>query len=337
MTEIDPAGNMEIVPGDGHLIVRLPVAGRVPATWLRYFHQLAQAGDSQARAEEDAERVWIVVRVPIISDHREVSAMLDATGALIGQADAASARADAAQAEANVREWWTRRQDDRDRQTKPRSAGDGIGAEKRWPLAATLVLAMALPFLLPARFSLGPQWVVPSLEALLAGAIIWVNPGRSDRRSTPVRVLSIVLVVLLVTEAAGVTGRLIGDLIEGGPDTNSGSDLLSVGLEVWLYAIVAFSFLYWCFDGGGSQDRTLAPREFPDLAFPEQLNPHVSPPGWRPEFSDYLYLGFTNAAAFSPTDVMPLARWAKLAMAIQAFGSLAILGLVIARAVNILK
>jgi hypothetical protein len=44
-----------------------------------------------------------------------------------------------------------------------------------------------------------------------------------------------------------------------------------------------------------------------------------------------------GALAFSPTDVMPLARWAKAAMAIQAAGSLAILGLVIARAVNILQ
>ena len=45
----------------------------------------------------------------------------------------------------------------------------------------------------------------------------------------------------------------------------------------------------------------------------------------------------TDATAFSPTDVMPLARWAKLAMTVQATGSIVILGLVIARAVNILK
>ncbi len=39
--------------------------------------------------------------------------------------------------------------------------------------------------------------------------------------------------------------------------------------------------------------------------------------------------------AFSPTDVMPLVPWAKLSMAVQAVISLGILGLVIARAVNI--
>ena len=67
------------------------------------------------------------------------------------------------------------------------------------------------------------------------------------------------------------------------------------------------------------------------------LNPGVARPGWRPEFFDYLYVGFTDATAFSPTDVMPLARWGKLAMTVQAVCSLMILGLVIARAANILQ
>ena len=52
---------------------------------------------------------------------------------------------------------------------------------------------------------------------------------------------------------------------------------------------------------------------------------------------DYLYLSFTNATAFSPTDVMPLSRWAKLTMLVQSLVSLVTIALVIARAVNILK
>ena len=66
------------------------------------------------------------------------------------------------------------------------------------------------------------------------------------------------------------------------------------------------------------------------------MNPQLAPPEWRPIFADYLYLGFTNALAFSPTDVMPLARWAKLMMALQSIASLVILSLVIANAVNLL-
>ncbi len=57
---------------------------------------------------------------------------------------------------------------------------------------------------------------------------------------------------------------------------------------------------------------------------------------WQPQYVDYLYLSFTNAMAFSPTDVMPLSRWAKLTMLVQSLVSLVLAVLVIARAVNIL-
>jgi uncharacterized membrane protein len=71
--------------------------------------------------------------------------------------------------------------------------------------------------------------------------------------------------------------------------------------------------------------------------FPQMTAPELAAPDWEPRFVDYLYMSFTNATAFSPTDVMPLARWAKLAMLVQSAVSLAIGVLVIARAVNILQ
>jgi len=212
-----------------------------------------------------------------------------------------------------------------------------VMGEKRWPMAITLIAAMALPFLLPPRFSLIPRWIIPVIEALLLVSLVIADPGRIDRRSTFIRALSISLVAILVAGAAVVTVRLVIDLIRGGPETSSPGQLLRVGSLIWVYVVIAFSFLYWELDGGGPEARARATPKFPDLAFPEHLNPHVARPGWRPEFFDYLYLGFTDSTAFSPTDVMPLARWAKLAMAIQATASLVIIGLVIARAVNIFK
>ncbi|MFF4422409.1 hypothetical protein ACFY04_16775 [Streptomyces sp. NPDC001549] len=74
----------------------------------------------------------------------------------------------------------------------------------------------------------------------------------------------------------------------------------------------------------------------PALAFPQQLSHDVNAADWRPRFLDYLYLVLTNATAFSPTDVMPLASWSKIAMGVQSLVSLLILGLVVARAVNVL-
>jgi uncharacterized membrane protein len=216
------------------------------------------------------------------------------------------------------------------------STADPTG-ERRWPMAVTLVAAMAVPFLLPPRFSLGPRWILPAIEALLLAALIVADPGRIDRRSTFVRGASVVLVAILVAGATVVTARLVVDLIRGGPETNSPAQLLRIGGLTWLYVVISFAFLYWELDGGGPEERARRAPDYPDLAFPEHLNPRIARPGWRPLFFDYLYLSFTDATAFSPTDVMPLARWAKLAMSVQAMASLVILGLVIARAVNILK
>jgi hypothetical protein len=47
-------------------------------------------------------------------------------------------------------------------------------------------------------------------------------------------------------------------------------------------------------------------------------------------------VSFTNSTAFSPTDTMPLSRWAKLTMLVQSAVSLATVALVVARAVNVL-
>ena len=85
--------------------------------------------------------------------------------------------------------------------------------EKRWPMALVLLVAMALPFLLPPKFSLGPVWIVPAIEVLLLLALVRADPGRIDRRSTLVRSLSVGLVAILVVGAGAVTTRLVVDLI----------------------------------------------------------------------------------------------------------------------------
>jgi hypothetical protein len=66
-------------------------------------------------------------------------------------------------------------------------------------------------------------------------------------------------------------------------------------------------------------------------------NPELAEPGWRPHFVDYMYVSFTNSIAFSPTDAMPLNRWAKLLMLFEASISAMVILLVAARAVNIFK
>jgi len=157
-------------------------------------------------------------------------------------------------------------------------------AEKRWPEVVTLAAAIVLQLLLPSRFSLGPKWIVATVELLLLVAMVAADHGSIESRSTVGRAISPVLVAVLVLEAGVMTGRLVVDLVEGGPETNSAAALLRTGLGIWLYTIIAFTFLYRTGDAGGRPARAVALPEFPDLAFPEQLNPWVAPPGWRPEF-----------------------------------------------------
>ncbi|MGW2671799.1 hypothetical protein ACWC5F_27565 [Streptomyces sp. NPDC001272] len=202
---------------------------------------------------------------------------------------------------------------------------------------ATAVIASAvLTLLLPDSLRLGPQWALPLAEGLLLVALVAGDPGRIDRRSTVLRAVSIALVVILAGSAIWSTVQLSDDIMHGGTETNSANALLQAGGSVWASTVLAFSLLYFELDSGGPAARTHHMPHTPALAFPQQLSPELSSPNWRPRYIDYLYLGFTNSTALSPTDVMPLAPWAKCVMTLQSIASLIILGLVIARAVNVL-
>ena len=209
--------------------------------------------------------------------------------------------------------------------------------EARWPVLGMLALASVLPLFLPDRLTLGPRWLLPLVEGALLVAVAVTDPGRIDQRSRQVRSLRLTLISVLAVGTAVATGRLINDLVRGGGITNSADLLLRAGSLVWLELVIVFAFLYWELDAGGPGQRAHDPTRFPDLAFPQHMAPELARPGWRPVFYDYLYLGFTNSTAFSPTDVMPFAHWAKLTMAVQSLASLLILGLIVARAVNILN
>jgi hypothetical protein len=208
--------------------------------------------------------------------------------------------------------------------------------EPRLPLVVTLLVAATIPLLLPDRLLPGPRWLFPALIIALLATMLVLDPGRIDKRSRELRSVRIGILLALAISTTYATMALGDALIRGSSAiTNSADELLRAGALVWVGLLITFAFLYWELDEGGPAERAHVARQFPDLAFPQDLNPAVAPPGWRPLFVDYLYLGLTNNLAFSPTDVMPLAHWAKIAMGVQSIASLVIVGLVIARAVNI--
>jgi uncharacterized membrane protein len=131
--------------------------------------------------------------------------------------------------------------------------------------------------------------------------------------------------------------HLIIALINGSADVNRPATLLFTGASIWLTNVIAFALWYWEFDRGGPVERARGTVKYPDLQFPQMTAPDMAPPHWEPAFADYLYVAFTNATAFSPTDTMPMSRWAKMAMTLQSAISLITMGLIVARAVNILQ
>ena len=204
-------------------------------------------------------------------------------------------------------------------------------------MAGAVLAAIILSILLPDAERLGPQWLLPLVEGVLLVAVITGDPGKINRRSRWLRALSIVLVSVLVLGALWATGQLVDDLIHGGAVTNSASELLQAGTIVWASNNIAFALLYWELDGGGAAARAHDLPAAHGFAFPQQLNPGVGPPDWRPRFIDYLYLGFTNATAFSPTDAMPLSHRAKSLMLVESAASAMTVLVIAARAVNILR
>jgi len=208
--------------------------------------------------------------------------------------------------------------------------------ESRWPPALIVLGFMAINISVRIWFPrdgvLAVPWLAPLIEAALVVVLVTSDPsGAAERRR--LRRITIVLVGLLVLASLWATGLLIHDLITGKGNANDPEELLASGALVWVGNNLVFAVVYWLMDGDGpiARKHLTVPVDF---AFTQHINPEMGPQGWRPVFLDYLHLGFTNATAFSPTDVMPLSHRAKYAMLVQATIALALFALVVARAVN---
>ena len=226
---------------------------------------------------------------------------------------------------------------------QPASASELVAeqplGESRWPPVAAVLVVMALNIALrvwlPSGGAIHVAWLLPAIEGVLLVVLILHDPsGPADRQK--MRRVALLLVGILVCAALWATALLVADLIKGEGVTNSPAQLLASGAIVWLGNNVAFGLLYWLIDSGGPIARS--GRTVPvDFAFTQHTSPELAASGWRPVFLDYLHLGFTNATAFSPADVMPLTHRAKYLMLVQSTVAIALFGLVVARAVNAFK
>jgi hypothetical protein len=228
-----------------------------------------------------------------------------------------------------------------------------LGESPIWPTLAVLTAA-GLYATLPTRFIAGhsttgvfgaARWIVPVLTLLLLVPLVLTVPKQSLLESARLRthalrltvtrrVASLAVIALVTVANATSITLLVHSLIVG--EHAQARQLLRVAIHLWTMNVLIFGLWFWQLDGGGPIGRRIGQTVTRDFLFPQQSLGETGA-GWQPNFIDYLFVSYTNATAFSPTDTMPLSQWAKLLMIAQSAASLLLAIMVAARAVNILQ
>jgi hypothetical protein len=217
--------------------------------------------------------------------------------------------------------------------------------ESRWEASPAVAIVIGIQLLL-AIVSLTQDWqtwdfpwwvwlipVVP--ETIILVLLSWSRPHERLVQMGIRRTVGIVLLGVVSAANALLVVGVIGSLVEG--QEKSGAQLLLKAVTVWSTNVIAYGLWFWAFDRGGPVKRVGADPPLPDFLFPQMQSKELAAPHWTPELTDYMYVSFTNSIAFSPTDTLPLTRWAKLLMLSESAISAVTILLVAARAVNIFK
>ncbi len=219
-----------------------------------------------------------------------------------------------------------------------------IRAERRWPMAVAVLTAVVLQVVTPHRGRIRVWWLVPLIEVALLVIIVVQDPRRIDEPSRAARRTTIALIGVMTVATLSSVMVLLFDIVAGhlpwfvagDNQTLNATNLFGRGAALWVTNVIAFSLWFWEYDRGGPVKRATGAGVPPSFAFPENATPELASEGWTPQYPDYLYLAYTNATAFSPTDTLPVRTWAKMTMMAQSTLSLVIAILVVARAINLL-
>ena len=206
-----------------------------------------------------------------------------------------------------------------------------------WPAQLTVAAAIALSLDLPSSLTIQNVWLIPAIEGVLLVALVATTPRQ--RRQRPERRRVALALIGLVSASNLVNLTLLVHRLLHPQHTKiptSGRDLILAGVEIWITNVLLFTVWYWELDRGGPLARRLEGLCAPDFLFPQMTEPKLGGIDWRAGYVDYFYTSFTNASAFSPTDTMPLTPIAKMLMLVQSLTSLVTIGMVLARAVNVL-
>jgi hypothetical protein len=209
--------------------------------------------------------------------------------------------------------------------------------EARWPVVLAILSVIVLLTAMPGRIRIFPAWFPIALGTIVIvpTAVCGLVPGKPLWLRIE-RLFTLIFFVIALAGSIVSQANLITAMISRSSGI-SGVQLLTSSIAVWVTNVLAFSLLYWQMDRGGPEARTGGTKLKPDWLFPQDgASPEDYPMDWRPAFLDYLSLGFNTSTAFSPTDVLPLTRRAKMLMMLESAISLVTIVVVASRAINIL-
>jgi len=208
--------------------------------------------------------------------------------------------------------------------------------EPRWPAMLALFAVGGLRLALPESLSIGPDWLLITIVAVLMIPTIWARHRGLDQLS---KVLGYILTSIVTIDMVWSLTLLVAALPS---HKESPLDMLRSAAALWITNILVFASWYWRLDAGGPHARELRGVHtdgaflFPQMTLTPQKSRDMDEQCWSPGFVDYLFLAFNTSTAFSPTDSPVLSAWAKVLMMVQALISFATVALLAARAVNIL-
>jgi hypothetical protein len=208
--------------------------------------------------------------------------------------------------------------------------------EPRWPALVALLAVGGAHWILPSPLTIGPDWLVFVLVAVLVTpAMVSYRAGYARASRIFGHAANAVVTLSLIASLSLLVFYLPGR-------KESPIELMRSAALLWACNVLVFACWYWRLDAGGPNQRDLRRSHtdgaflFPQMILDPELRREMGEDEWSPGFVDYLFLAFNTSTAFSPTDVPVLSRWAKVLMMVQAAISLATLAILAARAVNIL-
>ncbi len=208
--------------------------------------------------------------------------------------------------------------------------------EPMWPSLIAMAAAGALHAAMPPHLALGPRW------AILIVVVALLVPGEVFHALGKHSVCRILGYIVISIVTVGMIGSVIL-LLQAIPNHNVAPlQLLHSATALWVTNILVFAAWYWRLDAGGPHKRNMREEHsngaflFPQMTVDIETENDEEQKNWQPHFVDYLFLAFNTSTALSPTDVPVLSRWAKGLMMVQSTISLTVVGLLAARAVNIL-